>query len=392
MTTTTPRPSSKRRTRPSAARRPAETSRRPARAAAPLRYVAMLSAVLLLLLTGVVLVLSASSVAGIADAGGSFFYFNRHLLYVGLAIVVVLVTVRIDYRKMRRFAVPLAVTSFAGLVTVLMQGRTVNGSRRWIDAGPFTIQPSELAKLALVVCLAVFLEKRRHQLSKSRRILRPTILGLGLVCALVMAQPDLGTTLILFAIAIGMLFAAGVPKRDVSKVLGGAAVLGGALGYAASYRRARITGFLDPIGERLDTGYQTFQSLVGLANGGVSGVGLGEGQAKWGWLPNAHTDFIFAIAGEELGLVGALATLGLLTGIGLLGFRTSQMAPDLFGSLLAAGISVWLMVQVFVNVGGVVGLLPITGVTLPFVSYGGSSLLANAAAAGILLNIARQST
>jgi len=352
----------------------------------------MLSAVLLLLLTGVVLVLSASSVAGIADAGGSFFYFNRHLLYVGLAIVVVLVTVRIDYRKMRRFAVPLAVTSFAGLVTVLMQGRTVNGSRRWIDAGPFTIQPSELAKLALVVCLAVFLEKRRHQLSKSRRILRPTILGLGLVCALVMAQPDLGTTLILFAIAIGMLFAAGVPKRDVSKVLGGAAVLGGALGYAASYRRARITGFLDPIGERLDTGYQTFQSLVGLANGGVSGVGLGEGQAKWGWLPNAHTDFIFAIAGEELGLVGALATLGLLTGIGLLGFRTSQMAPDLFGSLLAAGISVWLMVQVFVNVGGVVGLLPITGVTLPFVSYGGSSLLANAAAAGILLNIARQST
>jgi len=354
----------------------------------------MLAAVLLLLLAGVVLVLSASNVAGIRDAGGSFFYFNRHLLYVGLAIVVVLVTVRIDYRFLRHFAVPLvlAVAAVAGLLTVLMLGRVINGSRRWIDAGPFNIQPSEIAKLALVIGLAAFLEKRRHQLTRSDRILRPTVLGLGLLCALVMAQPDLGTTLILVTIAIGMLFAAGVPKRDVSKVLAGAAVLGGALGYAASYRRARITGFLDPIGERLDTGYHTFQSLVGLANGGVSGVGLGEGQAKWGWLPNAHTDFIFAIVGEELGLIGALATLGLLAAIGLLGFRTSQMAPDLFGALLAAGISVWFMVQVFVNVGGVVGLLPITGVTLPFLSFGGSSLLVNAAAAGVLLNIARQST
>ena len=313
---------------------------------------------------------------------------------MGLAIVVVLVTVRIDYRFLRHFAVPLvlAVAAVAGLLTVLMLGRVINGSRRWIDAGPFNIQPSEIAKLALVIGLAAFLEKRRHQLTRSDRILRPTVLGLGLLCALVMAQPDLGTTLILVTIAIGMLFAAGVPKRDVSKVLAGAAVLGGALGYAASYRRARITGFLDPIGERLDTGYHTFQSLVGLANGGVSGVGLGEGQAKWGWLPNAHTDFIFAIVGEELGLIGALATLGLLAAIGLLGFRTSQMAPDLFGALLAAGISVWFMVQVFVNVGGVVGLLPITGVTLPFLSFGGSSLLVNAAAAGVLLNIARQST
>ncbi|MDG2112940.1 MAG: putative lipid II flippase FtsW, partial [Actinomycetota bacterium] len=363
----------------------------PTRHQAPLRYVAMLASVLLLLLTGVVLVLSASTVAGINDAGESFFYFNRHLLYVGLAIIIVLVTVRIDYRHMRKLAVPLAVTSIAGLVTVLMQGRVINGSRRWIDAGPFTIQPSEIAKFALVIGLAVFLDQRSNQLTKSHRILRPTVLALGSVCVLVIMQPDLGTSLILFAIAVGMLFAAGVPKRDVAKVVGGVAVIGGALGWAATYRRERITGFMNPIEERLDTGYQTFQSLVGLANGGVGGVGLGQGQAKWGWLPNAHTDFIFAIVGEELGLIGALVVLGLLAGIGLLGFRTSQMAPDMFGSLVAAGLSVWLMVQVFVNIGGVVGLLPITGVTLPFLSFGGSSLLMNAAAAGVLLNIARQS-
>ena len=357
----------------------------------PLRYVAMLSAVLLLLLTGVVLVLSASSVAGISDAGESFFYFNRHLAYVALAIVIVLVVVRIDYRRWRTMGLPLAVVSVAGLLTVLIQGRVINGSRRWLEFGPINVQPSEIAKFALVICLAGFLESRRQQLTRSHRILRPTVLALGGVCSMVMLQPDLGTTMILFAIAIGMLFAAGVPNRDVAKVLGGAAVGGALLGWAASYRRARITGFLNPIEERLDTGYQTFQSLVGLSNGGVSGVGLGEGQAKWGWLPNAHTDFIFAIVGEELGLIGAMAVLSLLAAIGLLGFRTSQMAPDMFGSLVAAGLTVWLMVQVFVNVGGVVGLLPITGVTLPFLSFGGSSLLMNATAAGVLLNIARQS-
>lgn len=381
MTTTTPRP------RANGASAPVR--RRPTQP--PLRYVAMLAAVLLLLLTGVVLVLSASTVAGIDDAGESFFYFNRHLTYVALAIVIVLVVVRIDYRRWRRLAMPLAVTSVAGLLTVLAQGREINGSRRWIEVGPINVQPSEIAKFALVIGLAAFLDTRKAQLTRSHRILRPTVLALLGLCTLVMLQPDLGTTMILFAIAIAMLWSAGVPKRDVGKLLAGAAAGGAFLGWVASYRRARITGFLDPIGERLDTGYQTFQSLVGLANGGVSGVGLGEGQAKWGWLPNAHTDFIFAIVGEELGLIGAMAVLGLLAAIGLLGFRTSQHAPDGFGALVAAGLTVWLMVQVFVNVGGVVGLLPITGVTLPFLSFGGSSLLMNAAAAGVLLNIARQS-
>lgn len=358
---------------------------------APLRHFAFLAFVLLLMLVGVVLVLSASTVTAIDQTGQSFFYFNRHLLFVALGVTTLLVLQRIDYHHLRRLVLPLVGASAAGLLTVLLVAERVNGSRRWIRVGGFTVQPSEFAKLALVVAVAVFLDSRRNQLHKSHRILRPLGLALAALCALMMAQPDLGTTLILLFITIGMLFAAGIPGRDVAKVTGIVGTLGLLGGLAASYRRERLLGFLNPIDERQDAGWQTFQSLVGLANGGLRGVGLGAGRSKWGWLPNAHTDFIFAILGEELGLAGALLTLLLLAGIGVLGFRISQMAPDFFGALLAAGITVWFMAQAFVNIGGVVGLLPITGVTLPFVSFGGSSLLVNSAAAGVLLNVARQS-
>lgn len=365
--------------------------RRDVRPGAPLRYVALMAAVLLLLLTGVVLVLTASSVTAIDETGGAFFYFNRHLVFVTLAVIVLLVTLRIDYRFWRRLAVPLIGASIGGLMTVLLVGRSIQGSKRWIETPFANIQPSEFAKFALVVGLATFLDSRRQQLAKSRRIIRPLVVVLAGVCGLLMLQPDLGTTMIVMSITIAMLFAAGVPRRDVAKVSAAVVTLGAVGGLGAGYRRARLLGFWQPVEERLDSGYQTFQSLVGLANGGVGGVGLGEGRAKWGWLPNAHTDFIFAIVGEELGLFGALLVLFLFATVGVLGFRISQSAPDFFGSVLAAGLTVWLVVQVFVNVGGVVGLLPITGVTLPFLSFGGSSLVVNAAAAGVLLNIARQS-
>ncbi|HCB34821.1 MAG TPA: hypothetical protein DEP69_06705 [Acidimicrobiaceae bacterium] len=221
--------------------------------------------------------------------------------------------------------------------------------------------------------------------------MRPLVLFVGAGCALVLAQPDLGTMTIIALTAAGMMFAAGVPARLLAGLALLAVPLTAVLFMSADYRRARITGFLHPVEERLGAGYQTFQSLVGLANGGITGTGLGNGEAKWGWVPNAHTDFIFVVVGEEMGLTGAAAVLGLLAVVGVLGFRTAQRAPDYFGALLAAGVTVWLMVQTFVNVGGVLGLLPITGVTLPFLSYGSSSLLVNSAAAGLLLNVARQS-
>ena len=356
------------------------------------RYAALLSAVFLLLLTGVVLVLSATSASGIAS-GARPSQFDRHLWSVGLAVAVLLVTLGVDYRHWRRLALPLAATSAGLLLAVLAVGERTGGARRWIDIDKIglSIQPSEIAKLALIVALAAFLDARKDQIERPDRILRPTMLLLTVGCSLVLLQPDLGTTLILAGIGVGMLFVAGLPGRDLGKIALIVAVAAPLLALAAPYRRARLAGFLDPIAERASSGYQTFQSLVGLAQGGLRGTGLGAGQAKWGWVPNAHNDFIFVIVGEEMGLLGALGLLTLLGVVGIGGLRTSQKAPDMFGTLLAAGISIWFVLQTLVNVGGVVGLLPVTGVTLPFLSFGGSSLVVTAAAAGLLLNVTRRS-
>ncbi|WP_419945878.1 putative lipid II flippase FtsW [Candidatus Poriferisodalis sp.] len=350
-----------------------------------------MSAVVLLLILGVVLVLSATSAVGVESPDRPSQYFRRHLLSASVAGAAFLVAVGIDYRHWRRFALPLAAASVLLLVVVLAIGTRSGGARRWLELGQFSVQPSEIAKLALIVALAAFLDSRKEQIHRSDRILRPTMLMLTVISSLVLLQPDLGTTLLLVGIGAGMLFAAGLPGRDLVKIVLMVGVAAPLLAFAAPYRRERLIGFLDPIAERADSGYQTFQSLVGLAQGGVRGTGLGAGQAKWGWVPNAETDFIFVIVGEEMGLFGALGLLALLGVVGIGGFRTSQKAPDLFGSLLAAGIAIWFVLQTLINVGGVVGLLPVTGVPLPFLSFGGSSLVVTSAAAGLLLNVTRQS-
>ncbi|WP_419864784.1 putative lipid II flippase FtsW [Candidatus Poriferisodalis sp.] len=369
---------------------PSTPPRRPS-SGPSVRYAALLSAVFLLLLTGVVLVLSATSATGIGSSDRPLQYFTRHLWSVGIAVAVLLVTLGVDYRHWRRMAVPLAAASVTLLAIVLAVGKRTGGARRWIEVGQISIQPAEIAKLALIVALAAFLDARKDQIERPDRILRPAMLLLTAGCSLVLLQPDLGTTLILAGIGIGMLFVAGLPGRDLTKIAAMVMVAAPLLAYAAPYRRARLAGFLDPISERASSGYQTFQSLVGLAQGGLRGTGLGAGQAKWGWVPNAPTDFIFVIVGEEMGLLGALGLLTLLGVVGIGGLRTSQKAPDLFGSLLAAGIAIWFVLQTLVNVGGVIGLLPVTGVTLPFLSFGGSSLVVTAAAAGLLLNVTRRS-
>ncbi|WP_419841487.1 putative lipid II flippase FtsW [Candidatus Poriferisodalis sp.] len=355
------------------------------------RYAALLCAAFLLLLLGVVLVLSAASATGIDSSVRPMRYFTRHVWSAGIATAALLVTLGIDYRHWRRLALPLAAVSASLLVIVLVVGDRTGGARRWIQIGQYSIQPSEIAKLALIVALAAFLDARKDQIERPDRILRPAMLLLTAGCSLVLLQPDLGTTLLLAGIGVGMLFVAGLPGRDLGKIAAMIAVAAPLLAVVAPYRRARLAGFLDPVAERGASGYQTFQSLVGLAQGGLRGAGLGQGQAKWGWVPNASTDFIFVIVGEEMGLIGALGLLGLLGVVGIGGFRTSQQAPDLFGALLAAGISIWIVLQTLVNVGGVVGLLPVTGVTLPFLSFGGSSLVVTAAAAGLLLNVTRRS-
>jgi cell division protein FtsW len=205
-----------------------------------------------------------------------------------------------------------------------------------------------------------------------------------------MLQPNLGTTILLGAIVLSLLWVAGTPMLPLTGLAAAGAVLATGLALWAPYRRARVLAFLDPMADYQNGGYQNVQSLVGIASGGITGTGLGESRAKWGFLPEAHTDFIFAIIGEELGMVGALTVVALFVALALLGVRTALQAPDRFGMLLAAGITTWILVQAFVNMGAVVGVLPITGVPLPFVSSGGSSLIFTMAATGLLLNVARQ--
>jgi cell division protein FtsW len=356
-------------------------------------YVLLFGVLAILNLIGLVMVLSASSVVGLHREGSSWYYFSRQLIGVAGGIALFVVTVRVDHRRWRALAPVAYFGVVALLVAVLVPGVgvNVNGSSRWVDLGLMQLQPSEFAKLATLVVVADLIAKRQAYVDDVHKVLIPVGVWFGVVAVLLMAQPNLGTTLVLGAIVFSMLFTAGVPGRYLRRL----AVAGGSLALAATlaepYRRARFFSFLDPWADPASTGYQNIQSQVSLGSGGWLGVGLGEGTQKWGYLPEAHTDFIFAIIGEELGLLGAFTLVALFAALGYLGVRAAAQAPDTYGRLLATGITTWFCVQAFVNIGAVIGILPITGVPLPFVSFGSSAMLANMAAAGILCNICRQS-
>jgi cell division protein FtsW len=340
---------------------------------------------------GLVMVFSASSVAAFAEYGSSFLFFQRQAIYAGIGVLALLVLSRTPYEVWRRAAVPFLVATGFLLLLVLHPGAgtAVDGSARWISIGPVTIQPSELAKLALVAFAATILARKESLLDDLGHLALPLLPVVAVVGALVMKQPDLGTTVILAGTVFILLFVAGVRLRYLSI----AALIGAALGWAlimsAAYRRARFLSFLHPQSDPLGTGYHLFQSYIALGSGGLFGLGLGASRQKWMWVPNAHTDFIFSILGEELGLLAAIAVLALFGILLYAGIRVAARAPDTFGRLLAAGIVAWLGLQTIVNLGAVTGLLPITGVPLPLLSYGGSSLVVSLAAIGILVNIAR---
>jgi cell division protein FtsW len=344
-----------------------------------------------LVVVGLVMVLSASSVQALRDFGSSWVVFQRQAMWVFIGVVALVVALRIDYRRWQRPAVPLVLVALGLLLVVLVPGLgvSVRGSSRWIGSGQFRIQPSEFAKLAILFFVADVLARRGAK-GSVRTALRPILVVFGFAAVLVMAQPDMGTTLVLGCIVLTLLFVGGVELRTLGGLLGlatGAALL---LGLVEGYRRARLFSFLNPWKDAGNTGYQIVQSLVGLASGHWTGLGLGASRAKWGFLPNAYTDFIFAIIGEELGLIGTLLVIGLFVAFAVLGVRTALKAPDRFGALLASGITAWVVGQALINIGAVIGVLPVTGVPLPFVSFGGSSLVITMGAAGILLNIARQ--
>jgi cell division protein FtsW len=343
-------------------------------------------------LVGVVMVLSASSVASLTDYGSPWYFFLRQLLWSALGVVAFVVALRFDYHKLRRFVKPLLVVSTVLLVAVLVPGIGVYvaGSRRWLGSGMFRFQPTELAKFALLLYAADLASRRAREIGDWRRVVKPIVVVLAVFAFLVMREPDLGSALVLALIVATILVAAGTRPKHLATLgaLGVSAVT--MLAIAEPYRRARLLTFLHPFADQTNAGYQISQSLIAIGSGGWTGVGLGAGRAKWNFLPNAHTDFIFAIIGEELGLLGGLLVIALFVVFAALGIRVALRAPDRFGALLACGITTAIVGQAVINIGAVVGLLPITGIPLPFVSFGGTALVTTMFAAGVLANVARQ--
>jgi cell division protein FtsW len=300
-------------------------------------------------------------------------------------------TARVDYHLWRRLAVPAVAGVLLLLVFVLIPGvgQTAYGARRWIGAGPLQFQPSELAKLALIIFSADVLA--RHPPEREGVAPLAVIGGAAfLTVLLVMLEPDMGTALVIIGSVLAVLVLGGIPWTVLLSGIGATAVLGSLVALVEPYRRERLLSFMHPFDKASTSGYQVAQSLTGLGSGGIRGVGLGASRAKYGFLPNAHTDFIFAIIGEELGLFGALGIVGLFVALAIYGIRAATRAPDAFGALVAGGITAWLVGQAALNMATVVGALPVTGVPLPFVSLGGTSTMFGMAAAGIVVNVARQ--
>ena len=354
------------------------------------RFVVLWSTAMLLGLLGLVMVFSSSSVSDLQTYGDAWHHLRRHAIWVAMGLTGLSVTLRVDYRRLRRLARPGLVVAIFLLVLVLIPGVGIrtNGSARWLGVGVATFQPSEFAKLAVIVYGAAMLSSRPPE--SVRLTLWPMLVVLGGVGGLIFLEPDLGTALILGSIVACLLFFAGLGLGSLA--LTGVAGLGlvAVLSLSAGYRRDRLFAVLDPWNDPLNTGWQTIQAGVAISNGGLWGLGLGASRAKWGFLPFVQTDFIFAIVAEELGFVVAMLVVLAFLVLGIFGLSTAVHAPDRFGQLLAAGITSWILIQAFVNIGAVLGRLPITGVPLPFVSFGGSALIATMTAFGILLNIARQ--
>jgi cell division protein FtsW len=339
---------------------------------------------------GLVMVLAASAYTSLQDYGSVWTIFLRQVLWMGLGAIALYVTARMRYDRWRRVRVLLLVGTLLLLTAVLVPGIGINagGSARWIGLGQLRLQPSELMKLALAVFAADLLARRADRVHEPGAVVVPLLVVLGIASVLVLKQPDIGTALVLACIALSMLYAGGVPLRPVLKVLAGVAILGVALGLAEPYRRARLLSFVNPFAHAQGSGYQVVQSLVGLGSGRLFGLGLAGGREKWGLLPNAHTDFIFSVIGEQAGLFGALIVLALFAALAWYGLRAAGRAPDRFGALLAIAATCWITSQAVINIGAVIGLLPVTGIPLPFISFGGSSLVITMMAAGILVNVA----
>jgi cell division protein FtsW len=363
-------------------------------ASLPAEYNLLLTATLCLLAFGAVMVFSASSTTRVLSDGGlsdSAFYLKRTVLFGAVGLLVMHLTARSGLQLVRRLTPAILGVSLFLLLVVLVAGTNVNGSSRWIGSGFLQIQPSELAKVALILYAADLLASKPKRV-KSLEGLMPFLLVVGAASLLIVAEPDLGTTMVVTFAVAATLVAAGARMRDL-------ALIGAVLAFFAllmtviePYRMARLTGFLNPGADAAGAGFQAAQAKIALGSGGLFGVGIGNGVQKAFYLPEAHTDMISAVIGEELGLVGILGVVGLFSLFGYAGLQVAKKAKDNYGKLLVAGLTSLVLVQATINLFAVMGLAPLTGVPLPFVSYGNSSLMATLFAVGLILNVARGGT
>ncbi len=372
---------------------PKQGQRRPA-SSPPVEYSLLLTATLCLLAIGVVMVFSASSTTSLlGKSGDSAYYLKRTALFGAAGLLVMRVLSVKGARGLRAFTPALLAVALLGLCVVLVPGVGVqaNGAQRWIGAGLIQVQPSEIAKLALILYGAHLLAERPRIVRRLGTML-PYLAVVGLACGLILLEPDLGTATVACLATAALLIAAGARIRDLALlgVLLGAVVLVAVA--LEPYRVERLTGFLDPSSDPGGSGFQAIQAKIALGSGGIFGVGLGESLQKAFYLPEAHTDMIAAVIGEELGLVGIVGLVGLYGMFGYAGLRIAQRARDRYGKLLAVGLTSLVLIQAVVNLFAVLGLAPLTGVPLPFVSYGNSSMLVMLAGVGLLLNISRGGT
>ena len=353
----------------------------------------LFTAMLLLVCTSVVMVYSASAVVAMEKHQQPYLFLFKQAAFVLVGLCLVPVVMRIDYRTYRQ---PLAIwTALAVaflLLTAVLFARPVNGATRWIGIGPLGVQPSELAKLAVIIFIAALLERRLDRIDDAPYALLPIAVVVGAVVGLILAEPDLGTALAVLVVAGVMVFAAGVSYRYVFGLFLASLPALYFLLMSSAYRRRRVTAFLNPWADPLGDGFQMIQSMIAVGTGGLFGRGLMGGVQKLFYLPEPHNDFIYSVIAEELGLFGATAMLVCFCVVSWRGLRTAVRAPDRFGAFLALGLTAMIAFQAFFNISVVLGLLPTKGIPLPFVSYGGSSLLINLVGMGILLNVSQHAS
>jgi cell division protein FtsW len=350
-------------------------------------------AVAALVSLGTVMVFNVSYFPGGDAFGDPLHFFRKHLVSIATGIGLCVITMRMGSDRFRALAYPLLVVATVAMVLVLVPGigSVRSGARRWLSLGPLTFQPSELAKFALVLYLARSLARRGERVREFWHGIVPHCLMVGMLAALCLLEPDFGTVALWGILLILMLFAAGARLAHLGLFAAAAAPALVAIAITAPYRMKRLTSFLDCTQDALGNGFQLCQALIAFGSGGVSGVGLGQGQQKMYYLPAAHTDFIFSVIGEELGLVGAGLVLALFAVVAFRGLRIAARHPDEFGSLLAFGLTTLIVVQGLLNFGVALGALPTKGLTLPFVSYGGSAMMISLAELGTLMALARES-